>query len=393
MRIAIFSDNFYPELSGVSDSIILLAKELAELGHEINFYIPEYSVKNYRTPDLAVKELALGTKIKIKRLFSLPAPFISDYSRIVIPLIFRKSLNNFKPDIVHTQLFFGAGLEALVAAKLNKIPLIGTNHTAISEFVKLMPFKFNFLKKASLHYASWYYNRCDFITAPSQSVFKEMSAYGFNKPYQVISNPIDTNIFYPSTNKLALKKKFSLSENTIVYAGRLSKEKNIEALIRATALAKKTVSDINLAIAGSGRLESELKRLAKGLGLENEVRFFGALSQLDLVKLYQASEIFSIASTSETQSLTLMQAMACGLPAVAVNARALPEYVNKKNGYIVKVGDKKALAEKFVLLLANSELHKNLGRGAAESVNQFSAPNIAKQWEKLYGKVIEDYRK
>lgn len=392
MKIAIFSDNFYPELSGISDSIILLARELAKLNHEINFYAPKYSAKNYQVLNLADQELDLGENIKIKRLFSLPAPFISDYSRIVIPVPWRRLFKNFKPDIIHTQLFFGAGLKALAAARLNKFPLVGTNHTAISEFIKLAPLKLNFLKNFSLNYAVWYYNRCNFVTAPSQSVFKEMLAYGFNKPHQVISNPLDLNTFRPSDHKSEYKKKFNLSDKVVVYAGRLSLEKNIDALIKAAALTKKRISNINLAIAGSGQFENELKRLVKELGIENEVKFFGRLSKDDLAKLYQAAEIFSIASTSETQSLTLMQAMACGLPAVAVDSRALPEYVNGQNGFIVKAGDENVLAEKFIFLLANSKLRQELGRGAAASVQQFSAENIAKQWEKLYGRVIEDYK-
>ena len=90
-----------------------------------------------------------------------------------------------------------------------------------------------------------------------------------------------------------------------------------------------------------------------------------------MAKLYRASEIFSIASTSETQSMVLMQALACGLPAVAVDARALPEYVNEKNGYIVKAGDEKAMAEKFILLLENSELRERLSQGAYDFVQHF----------------------
>jgi len=393
MKIAIFSDNFYPELSGISDSIILLSRELAKLGHKIYFYAPRYSAKNYQALNLTNQELKLGENIKIKRMFSLPAPFISNYSRIVLPMNFWRLFKDFKPDIIHTQLFFGVGLEALFAAKLNKLPIIGTNHTAISEFIKLIPGQPNFLKKTSLNYAVWYYNNCNFVTAPSQSVFKEMLAYGFNKPYKAVSNPIDTETFSPSGGKSAYKKKFNLSDNTIVYAGRLSPEKNIGVLIKAVAIAKKRINDINLAIAGSGQLEKELRELVKELSLENEVKFLGTLSKIDLAKLYQASEIFSIASTCETQSLTLMQGMSCGLPAVVVDSRALPEYVNEKNGFIVKVGDEKALAEKFVLLLENSELRRKLSQGAAEYVKQFSAPNIAKEWEKLYGQTIRNYRK
>ena len=285
------------------------------------------------------------------------------------------------------------GLEALALAKHFKLPLVGTNHTAITEFVKAWPYIPDLFKKPSLNYAVWYYNRCDFVTAPSQSVFKEMYQFGFNKPHKVISNPIDiSDTFRPFGSKPEYKQKFKLSNNTVVYAGRLSPEKNIEVLIKAVTLAKEKISDINLAIAGLGKFEPEIRRLVKELAIEKAVKFFGTLSQKDLAKLYQAAEIFSIASTSETQSLTLMQAMACGLPAVVVNARALPEYVNDKNGYVVKVGDEKAMAEKFILLLRDQKLRQELSRGAYDFVQQFSAPNIAKKWEELYKKVIEDYK-
>lgn len=390
MRIAIFSDNFYPELSGISDSINLLAGELAKLGHEICFYVPKYSVKNYRVINLPVKELALDSKINVNRLFSLPAPFAGLQARLVLPLFSQNHFREFNPDIIHSQLFFGAGLEAMIKARSKKIPLVGTNHTAISEFVKI---KSKYLKKISLRYAAWYYNQCDFTTAPSQSVFKEMKEFGFNRPHRVISNPIDTNIFCPSADRLAVKERFGLSDNTIVYAGRLAPEKNIEVVIKAVALAKKRISNINLAIAGSGKFESKLKQLVRELNSETAVKFFGTLSQPDLVRLYQAAEVFSIASTSDTQSLTLMQAMACGLPAVVVDSRALPEYVNKQNGYVVKIGDYQAMAEKFILLLEDQAWRKRLSQSAYNLVQQFSAANIAKEWEKLYQQVIANYDK
>jgi glycosyltransferase involved in cell wall biosynthesis len=389
MKIAIFSDNFYPELSGITDSIILLAKRLAKLGHEICFFVPSYSLRNYQILNLSKKELRLGRKVNIKRFFSLPAPFAGLQSRLVLPEFSGNIFKKFKPDIIHSQLFFGAGLEGLIRAKLNKLPLVGTNHTAISEFVKFVPFNSKIFERISLKYAAWYYNHCDFVTAPSRSVFSEMSQYGFKRPGQVISNPVDTALFHPTSDKAQVKKQFGLGNNTIVYAGRLAPEKNIETVIRAVMLASQKVSDIDLAIAGSGKSESELRQLVDKLGVKNKIKFLGTLSQQELVKLYQASEIFTIASTSETQSLVLMQALACGLPAVVVDARALPEYVNGQNGYVVKADDCRAMADKLILLLENPDLRQKLGQGACNFVQQFSAANIAKVWEKVYERIYE----
>ena len=389
MKIAIFSDNFYPELSGISDSVVALAKELAERGHEINFYVPKYAPKDFKKLNPFAKELDLGNKIKIIRLFSFSYPAATGQSRLVIPSgLSLASIKEFKPDVIHSQLFFGVGLEALLAAKINKIPFIGTNHTAITEFARYAPIKAKWFKNLMLKYAVWYYNRCKFVTAPSQAVFDEMAEYGFRRPHKVISNPIDLKIFRPRMDDreggAATRKEFNLSENTVVYAGRLAAEKNIDVIIRAIALAKEKVPTINFAMAGHGIAMESLKNLAKELGVEKEVKFLGTLDKQMLAKIYRASKIFAIASTSETQSMTLMQAFGCGLPAIGVKARALPEYINQRNGFLVEPGDYKTLAEKFVFLFKNPIERQALSMGALEFIQNFSAERIAGAWEEIY---------
>lgn len=394
MRIAIFSDSFYPELSGISDSIIVLAGELKKLGHEIHFFAPQYSRSNYAKVNGRQKEI-LG-QIPVHRFFSLPFKAGTGQGRLVIPTFWRwLKLKKIKPDIIHSQLFFSVGLEAMLAARILKIPLVGTNHTAITEFARYSPIKSSWFKKLSLGYAVWYYNHCDFVTAPSQSVFSEMKEFGFKKSHEVISNPINLNIFKPDlkVDKKSLKKKFNLSDKSIVYAGRLAEEKNIDVIIKAVALVKKQIPDINFAIAGHGAAESELKNLAKELKIENNVKFLGTLDQPTLAELYRASDIFIITSTSETQSLVMLQAMGCGLPVIAAEERALPEYVNEKNGLLIKPGDFKTLVEKIIYILKNPAVRKNLSQGAFDYVQQFSAENIARKWEKLYEQILTNKKK
>ena len=395
MRIAIFSDNFYPELSGIADSIITLAKQLSVRGHKINFYVPKYSVKDFKKVGLSRNEIDIDKNIKIHRFCSLPFPTATNQARLVLPTGLRwLKVNKFKPDIIHSQLFFGVGLEALSASKILKIPIIGTNHTAITEFKHYSPIKSQWFDKLSLNFAVWYYNQCDFVTAPSQAVFDEMEHYGFKRPHLVISNPIDLATFKvePKLDRASIRRKYNLSEQIIIYAGRLAKEKNLEVIIKALSLVKKKEAKINLALAGHGKNENQLKQLAKRLKVENNVKFLGTVSKPILAKLYQAAKIFIITSTSETQSLTLMQGFACGLPAIGVNSRALPEYINRQNGFLVEPGDAKNLAEKINLLLTNESLRQKLKQGALTFAKNFSAENIAKKWEKLYAKVISDFK-
>jgi 1,2-diacylglycerol 3-alpha-glucosyltransferase len=395
MRIGIFSDIFYPELSGISDSIISLAQQLAKRGHFIDFYVTQYGEKNYQAIGAPDKELYMGSHIQIHRFYSFPYSTDTGQGRFVIPTGFRAFTAAYhSPDIIHTQMFFGVGLEAVFASRVLHKPLIGTQHTAVQEFLKYSPVRGKLSDSLILKYVNWFYERGDLVTAPSQSVFNEMKALGFKgKKTQVLSNPIDINTFRPLKNKLALKKKFGFSKHTIICAGRISDDKHPEVLVKALAITKKSVPDAMLALAGKGIAEESLKKLAHELNIEDSVKFLGFVDKPTLCEIYNAAEIFGIASTSDTQSLVMMQAMASGIPVIGVNARALPEYVNDQNGFIVEPNDEKAFAEKMIHLFKKPEIAKKLGEGGREYSEQFSEAAIAEKWESIYEKTIKDYNK
>src|SRR5258708_25177822 len=165
MRVAIFSDNFYPELGGIQDSIFSLAKELARNKHQVDFYVPKATAQDYKVAGLRFSELNLGKNVTVHRLYSLPYPSPTKQSRFVFPTGLRwMELEKRRPDIIHTQTFFGVGLEAILASRMLKIPIIGTDHWAITEFSHYSPFRREIFSWYSLQYVSWYYNRCDFVT-------------------------------------------------------------------------------------------------------------------------------------------------------------------------------------------------------------------------------------
>jgi len=389
-KIAIYSDNFFPEMSGISDSIIALSKELSRRGHRVNFYVPRYSKKNFRISKLKPEELDLGENIKIFRLPSISYPATpTKQGRIVFPVLSSyRHLKKFDPDVIYTQDFFFAGIEALMAAKLLKKPLLGTNHTPISEFLKYAPVRWNWLEKMILKYVSWYYNKCLWISAPSQPILDEMKKFGLKRKSRAISNPIYVSDYKPANDKARgeLKKKFGFSENTVLYTGRLADEKNIDVIIRAIALAKKKIPSITFAVTGHGNAEIKLKKLTEKLGLEKNVLFLGYVETSVFVKIYQASDIFAVMSTAETQCISMMQAMATGIPVIGANSWGLPEYINSENGYLIEPGDHKTLAKKITFLLENPEERKRLGQGGLKFVQKFGITNIADQWEKIFEK-------
>lgn len=392
MKIAVFSDNFYPELSGISDSLVESARELSGLGHDIVFCVPYYAPKDYAVVHLPFQELSLGAHVSVDRLFSLPYPAPTKQGRMVLPTFLHwRTLRTPKPDIIHTHLFFGAGFEGLAASFFLKRPLVGTSHTPLTEFLAYSPLRAPFLQKLALRFVSWYYNRCDFVTAPSQGILDEMKQYGFHKPCRVISNPIDLEHFFPPTvdERTLLKKEFHLSSQTLLYTGRLAQEKHIDDLIRAVALLKDRLPELTLAITGHGDAENLLQRLAQELGIAPRVQFFGTVSETDHARIYRAADVFAIMSTAETQSLSMMKAMASGIPVIGARARGLAEYIKHDvNGYLVEPGDYQALAEKILWLFEHPEEQTRLGSGGIATVKQFSRAKIAGEWVNLYQEVL-----
>lgn len=388
MKIAIYSDNFYPEMSGISDSVVLLAKELDKLGHRVNFYVPRYTTKNFSILNLPPVERELGENIEIFRLPSLSFPLApTKQGRFVLPVLSSWGhIRNFDPDIIYTQDFFSAGLEALFVSRLLKKPLIGTNHTPIREFLAYSPIRVKLVERLILKYVSWYYNQCRWITSPCQAILDEMRTYGFRKKGRPLSNPIEVSGFNPanSATKDELKRNFGLSSKTILYTGRLAEEKNVDVIIRAVSIIIKTMPGITMVATGHGNAEQALKSLVKDLDLEKNVLFFGYVEPKLFAQLYQASDIFTVMSTAETECIGMMQAMATGIPVIGANAWGLREYITARSGYVIEPGDYETLAQKIIHLFKHPEEIARLGQGGVKQVTDFSADKIAAKWQELF---------
>jgi len=401
MRIAIFSDNFYPELSGISDSIVSLATELAKRGHFVHFYAPRYSAADHHLSNAVHEEIDLGPNVAVTRYVAFRFGSGSGQGRMVLPYFLRwLGVARFKPDVMHTQTFFGVGMEALMASYALHVPIVGTNHTAIKSFLIYNPIKTKWMDAGIIKYVNWYYEQCTTVTAPSRSVFTEMEESGFHKNGIALSNPIETDIFKPlggegqrDAVRAALRKKFGIGEHAIIHAGRLAKERSIDIMIRALPIVRQSISDAELVFSGRGADEQTFRKLAADLGVADSVKFLGFLSQAELVEAYNAGKVFAITSTSDTQSMVMMQAMACGLAVVGVNARALPEYINATNGFVVEPENPAVLAERLAAILKDPALEARLGAGGRATALQFSPAKIADQWEVIYEDAITRFDK
>ncbi len=383
-----FTDYFFPELGGIQDSIATISRALSARGHQVDIYAPRYGRRDYRRIGVPVRERDLGANVRIRRRASVAFPSSTRQSRaaLVSPLGWAALAGRRKPDVIHTHSFFGIGLEAVLNGAFLRIPVIGTNHTTVAGFGPHIPIS---VARASA-YVSWFYNRCDLVTAPSRSVFEELGLARLHRPHRVVSNPIDTNLFVPLRpgEAAALRARFGLQRPTITYAGRLGAEKNIDVLLHALAALRDRGAVADLAIAGHGAHEPILRTLALDLGLGDQVRFLGTLPQDELARLLRISDTFAMMSTSETQSMVLLQAMASGVPVVAAASRALPEFVGPANGVLADPHDPVRLADAFQALLSSPERRRALGAAGRRSVARYGVDAVADAWEALYGAVL-----
>jgi glycosyltransferase involved in cell wall biosynthesis len=388
MRIAMFTDYFYPELGGIQDSVATVSRALGRRGHQVEIYAPRYAKADYRRVGATQRERDLGGTVHVRRRVSLPFPSSTGQSRAALPspVSWAALAQRGRPDVIHVHSYFGIGLEAVLDATFLHIPVIGTNHTTIAGFGPFIPVN----TTLATEYVTWFYNRCDYVTAPSHSVFDELGPAALIRPHRVVSNPIDTDLFTPARagETAALRARFGLAGPTIATAGRLGREKNIDLLLRAMAALHERGVKAELAIAGHGAHESVLRALADALGIAGQVRFLGTLTQGELAQVLRISDIFAIMSTSETQSMVMLQAMACGIPVVAARTRALPEFVGSSNGVLVDPDDSGQLARALADLLAAPEQRRTFGSEGRRCAERYGVEAVTDEWEALYRSML-----
>jgi glycosyltransferase involved in cell wall biosynthesis len=392
MRIAIYTDNFHPELGGIQDSVATTARELGARGHAVAIFAPTATQRDYARANLAVEELQLGENVEIHRQFSIAIPGSTGQSRLTVPTTAQwRAVATFRPDLVHSHTFLGAGIEALAAARRLGVPLIGTNHWAVGGFALYAPQ----LAREACARICWravarFYNRCQWVSAPSRSTLEEMRAHGLERPAAVISNPIDSALFRPALpgERQRLRACWEMTGPTILFAGRLAREKRIEVLIRALAVLRRSMPGATLVIAGHGTAKPELRQLARELGVAARVRFTGTLSQPVLAELCRAADVFAIASTSESQSMMLLQAMSAGLPAVAARHGPLPDYLAGGAGLLAEANDPADFAARLGQLLHDPELHARASTQAVRMVAGFGVASVTDGWQDIYERAI-----
>ncbi len=327
MRIGLFTDTYPPYINGVSTSVLMLKQALEKKGHQV-------FVVTVNNEDMHYKFEDNNTVIRIP---GIPIG-IYDYRLTgVYPVRAINTIRKWNLDVIHSHTEFGIGTFARIIAKQFNIPLVHTYHTMYEDYIHyITKGYFDKSSKKIVEYLTLFYcdktaNELIVPTKKTYDLFKEK--YEVNKNIHIIPTGIEIERFYSENvdrqKVKELKQKYQIlkDEITIVFVGRLAQEKNIEFLIESQKEIVKYNSDIKLLIIGDGPDMEEYKKLIAKLKLENNVILVGKVPYDQMPNYYQLADIFVTASHTETQGLTVIEAMAAGITPVCIRDESFQDAV------------------------------------------------------------------
>lgn len=376
MKIGFFTDSYLPSPDGVATSVESSAKELQKLGHEVSIIAPNQ-------PHTKDRE-------HIYRLLSIrivKAPDVWWALEVPQPALFK--IANLEFDIIHGHSGGPVSFLGWQLAQLHTIPFVETYHTLWKYYRHYLPnpdlVKLWMVKK----FTAYVGNDCDAMIAPTFKAKKDLVADGVKKPVYIVPNGIYIENF-SGREKGYLHKRLHISadKKILLTVGRLHKEKAIDFLITSFKEVKKTFPDTVFVIIGKGHNEAYLKKMAETLQLTDSIYFAGSIPYADMPSAYADTDLFLFASTTETQGMVVVEALASGVPVIAVKDNAFVDVIeNEINGYLVDK-DTGQFAKKIKTVLHDEIVLKKLSHNARKSAEQFSIDYTTRILEQVYQEII-----
>ena len=387
MRIGIFTDTYPPYINGVSTSIQMLERALRRKGHQVFIVTVNPENMRYKKEKNIIRIPGIPTGIYDYRLTG------------IYPIRAIKTIKKWNLDVIHSHTEFGIGTFARIIAKQLNIPLVHTYHTMYEDYVHYITKGYfdGTSKKIVEHLTKFYCDKTakELIvpTKKAYNLFKEK--YKVEKNIHIIPTGIEIEKFYKENidqkkleelrNKLKIKKE----DFIILYVGRLGQEKNVDFLIDNQKHFVNENKNIKLVIVGSGPDYDKYVEKTKKLNLEENIIFTGKVPYNKIQYYYNLGNIFVTASTTETQGLTLIEAMSTSMPVVCIDDESFKNtIVDGLNGYLFK--NKKDYKKIIEELINNKSLLKKLGEQAKMNASEYSSKYYAERVLDVYKKTIKE---
>ena len=385
MRIGLFTDTYPPFINGVSTSVLMLKQGLEKLGHEVYVVTVNDESFSYKEED------------GILKIPSFPIGLMNFRQTGIYPIKAFNIIKKWKLDIIHSHTEFSIGTFARLISKQLNIPLVHTYHTMYEEYIYyITKGYFNSASKKLVEYLTLFLcdKTIDELIVPTEKtkeLFKDK--YKVKREVYVIPSGIDTTRFYKENidkNEIInLKKDLGLKKTDfiVLYVGRIAKEKSIDFLINNFNSVLNRIPKAKMIIVGDGPDIKDLIDLTRRKGLENKIIFTGKAPWTDVPKYYSLCDLFVTASKTETQGLTVMEAMGASKPVVAIRDESFELMItDKKDGLFFD--DEKSYVDMIYEVYKNKKLRDEISFNARLTADKYSPYNYAKNVLKVYKKVV-----
>lgn len=379
MKILMVTNTYLPIVGGLEKSISSFARKFRELGHEVMIAVPE--LEENSTTEEGVVQIPAVHPFK-RNDFSIAIPLFGSLTKVV---------ESFQPDIIHSHHPFLMGETALRLSSHYAKPLVFTYHIMFDHYAHYLPIPAPLSKRFLTELAVGYANLSTRVIVPSESVRDILNLEGITAPMDVVPTGVDLKMFAEGNGAAKRKSLGILSQDKVFgYVGRIAPEKNLEFLAKVMSDFMKTHSNVHFLMAGKGPSEDRLKHIFNHTGLRERFHFLGVVLGQDLTDAYHAMDAFVFSSKSETQGMVLCEAMAAGIPVIAIDSPGVREVVkDMKNGRLILSESEKefhsALSE---CLKYDDEKWKKLKRKARQTAEIFSDKNCARRALQVYQKAL-----
>lgn len=369
------SDVYFPRVNGVSTSIETFRQVLAPEGVRVHLVVPRYGTE--------------ADQDGIVRIGSRSIP--RDPEDRLLPWGETRDTvhaHAAECDLVHIQTPFVAHYAGLKAARRLGKPVLATYHTFFEEYLfHYAPFlPATWLKGLARRFSRTQCNDLDAVVVPSTAMRDRLAEYGVSTDMHVLPTGIPLSRF-AAGDRQRFRASYAIPEDRPValFVGRVAHEKNIGFLIDAVAAARRQVPELLFLVTGQGPAEKTLRQQVEALGLGECVRFLGYLDrQHQLPDAYAAADVFVFASRTETQGLVLLEAMAMGLPVVALAAMGTRDILAPGRGGLAAPDDVEGFAEVLVRVLADAGLRSRLAEDARDYARDWADDRMASRLAALY---------